>query len=165
MHRRATKLLFWTTLLMATVLGVPVATAQANLGAVVDAGGRQISAEEFKRDVVGKVMKGGGVVSTASGALGRGSVEMIYLSAGGIRGTAQFGTLGGPFGGAGGGQSSSVEGSWSIDDRERVCTSLRMGTVVLAPRCQYWYAYDNKYFLSDSDSDRSARLTSYAPQQ
>ena len=162
MHRRATKLLFWTTLLMATVLGVPLAIAQANLGAVVDAGGKRISAEEFKRDVVGRVMRGSGASHLMGASSGGSSIELIYLTAGGIRGSAQAGTLGGA---RGGGASATVEGSWAIDERDRVCTSIRLGAVVLAPRCQYWYAYENKYFLSDSDSDRSARVTSYAPQQ
>jgi hypothetical protein len=165
-----------TAALLATAASwAPLAVAQANLGAVVDAGGRRLSGDEFKRDVVGKVMRGTGTtpVGATTTSTGTGTVELVYLSAGGIRGSAQMGVLGNPLagpsrgGGAGpgGGASFGLEGSWSIDERERVCTSMRMGAVVLAPRCQYWYAYENKYFLSDSDSDRSARLTSYQTQQ
>jgi hypothetical protein len=147
-------------LMIAVASWVPVALAQANLGAVLDAGGRHLSADEFKRNVVDKVMRG--VDKTQAGmtgaSAGRNSLELIYLSAGGIRGTGQAGPLGGA---TGGGQSFEVEGSWTIDERGRICTSMRMGRVVLAPRCQFWYVLDKQYFVSDSDSDRSARTSEY----
>ncbi len=30
--------------------------------------------------------------------------------------------------------------------------------VALPGRCQVWFKYGNQYFISDSDSDRSARV-------
>lgn len=153
-----------SSLVIAIGSWIPVAFAQSNLGAVLDAGGRQLSADEFKRNVVGRVMRNvdtmrAGMTGASSG---RNSLELVYLGAGGIRGTGQAGLLGGATGGA---ASFEVEGSWMIDERERVCTSMRMGKVVLAPRCQFWYVVDKQYFVSDSDLDRSARISAYMIQQ
>lgn len=161
MHRRKT---MWTrvALLAAAASSTPLAFAQANLGAVLDAGGRQLSGDEFKHDVVGKIIRGQARTTLMGASSGSNSIELVYLSPGSIRGSAQASPLGGALGG---GASAAVEGTWSIDERDRICTSMRMGAVVLAPRCQFWYAHDNKYFLSDSDSDRSARLISYTPQR
>src|SRR5947209_5120785 len=105
----------WMTalLLAAAAPWVPFAFAQTSLGAVLDAGGRRISGEEFKRDVVGKVMRGTGSTPTgvAAASAGSGTVELVYLSAGGIRGMAQLATLSTAFGRPGGGASFGVEGS------------------------------------------------------
>jgi len=62
------------------------------------------------------------------------------------------------------GGTIEVDGSWTIDERERVCTTMRMGATVLAPRCPFWYVQGKQYFPSDSDSDRSARINSYTLQ-
>jgi len=35
------------------------------------------------------------------------------------------------------GGTIEVDGSWTIDERERVCTTMRMGATVLAPRCPF----------------------------
>jgi hypothetical protein len=60
-----------------------------------------------------------------------------------------------------------ISGEWTIDDNGRICTSMRMGTgggaspglgVTLPSRCQFWFKYADQYFLSDSDSDRRARV-------
>jgi hypothetical protein len=142
---------------------ISVAFAQTNLGGVLDAGGRQTTADEFKRDVVGRVMRGDTSTRIPWGGTGLvgGTLELVYLSAGGVRGAGQASPTGGS---RGGGASFTVEGSWTIDERGRICTSMQMGAVVLAPRCQFWYVRDKTYFLSDSDSDRSARISSYTIQ-
>jgi hypothetical protein len=104
-------------------------------------------------------------VSVSTGATtgysSKGSLELIYLSAGGIRGSGQRLLMSGS---SAAGASFDINGSWTIDERERVCTTMRMGSVVLAPRCQFWYVHGKQYFLSDSDSDRSARIISYTMQ-
>ena len=162
-HRRTLPLLGQWSLVIAAASWVPLAMAQTNLGAVLDSGGRQVSADEFKRDVVGRVMRGDTTARTPGGGASAtaGTLDLVYLSAGGVRGSGQSGTLGGA---RGGGASFAVEGSWTIDERERVCTSMRAGAVVFAPRCQFWYVREKTYFLSDSDSDRSARISSYTIQ-
>ena len=85
----------------------------------------------------------------------------MYLAAGEVRGSGQRITVSG---GPAAGSSFNVEGSSTIDERERVCTTIRMGAVFLAPRCQFWFVQGKRYFLSDSDTDRSARISSYTMQ-
>jgi hypothetical protein len=58
-----------------------------------------------------------------------------------------------------GGYSFTIEGTWAIDERERICQSTRVASTVLAPRCQYWFKQADKYYFADSDSDRSALIT------
>ncbi|MET0640698.1 MAG: hypothetical protein ABWZ19_11840 [Hyphomicrobium sp.] len=161
--RYTLSLLAKRVLMIAVASWVSVAFAQTNLGAVLDVGGRQLSADEFKRDVVGKVMRGVGTIAggATTSTTRSGTLELVYLSAGAIRGAAQGAGLGGA---AAAGASFAIDGSWTIDERERVCTSIRMGAVVLAPRCQFWFVQGKQYFLSDSDSDRSARISSYTVQ-
>jgi hypothetical protein len=82
--------------------------------------------------------------------------EVVYLEGGLIRGSGSATTFGGM---TGGGQTYVIEGTWTIDERDRICQTTRAGSVVLAPRCQYWFKLSDKYFFADSDSDRSALLT------
>src|SRR5262249_45157191 len=114
-------------------------------------------------DVVGKVIHGTGRVaaSVTEASSMMGSMELVYLSAGSIQGVASSTPFSGRFSP---GARAGLQGSWAIDDQQRICTSMRMGGVVLAPRCQFWYAYDKRYFISDSDSDRSARVSTFALQ-
>ena len=59
-----------------------------------------------------------------------------------------------------------ISGEWTIDDKGRVCTSMRVGgamgaamaVTMLPPRCQTWFKLADQYYLSDSDSDRQARV-------
>ena len=138
-----------TKLLLGTAVFVcaQFAMAQKNLGELLDAGAIKLSAEEFRQKLVGRVIAG----PTQTGN----TLELVYISDGVIRG-AGFGTFFGT--GAGGGRSVAVEGTWTIDERERICASMRMGEVVLPSRCQSWFIYGDQYFISDSDSDRSARV-------
>ncbi len=43
--------------------------------------------------------------------------------------------------------------------------ALGQGMAYLPPRCQYWFKLGDKYFLSDSDSDRSAKVLSRTVKQ
>jgi len=144
-----------TTMLLgaALLLCAPLAVAQNNLGELLDAGAKVMSAEEFKREVVQRMIVG----PTASG----GSIEVMYTANGSIAGTgtpvmaptAQYG------------RGLPVSGEWKIDDNERICTSMRIsmsagapGTVALPPRCQVWFKYRDEYFIADTDTDRRARV-------
>jgi hypothetical protein len=82
--------------------------------------------------------------------------ELVYLDNGSIRGSGQATGLGGA---SGGGASFVIEGTWTIDERDRICQTTRVGSLVLAPRCQYWFKQADKYYFADSDSDRSALVT------
>lgn len=136
-------------------LSVPsLARAQNNLGDVLDAGATKISAEEFRRELVQRTIVG----LTPTG----GVFEIVFMSNGAIAGS---GTAS---------RSSPVQtglgGEWKVDDRERICTTMRATSGMLGggplqspslnlpTRCQYWFKVGEKYFLSDSDSDRQERV-------
>ena len=133
--------------ILVLVLPASIAAAQNNLGELLDAGGKPVSAEQFKRDLVGRPIVGAGVTGM--------TVEMIYTESGQLRG------VGTPDMMSGQGAPNvlrEVSGSWHSDDRDRICASIVVGNVTLPARCQYWYSINEQYFLSDSDSDRSMRV-------
>ena len=143
------------------LLWVPVAVAQSNLGELLDAGATRLSAEEFKAELVQRILVG----PTASG----GSLEVLYAVNGIIAGTGT-GSIGGPAGA--GHPMAPISGEWTIDDKGRVCTSMRVvanigpgGGITLPSRCQFWFKYAEQYFFSDSDSDRRARVLSRSVKQ
>src|SRR6185295_1601637 len=96
-----------------------------------------------------------------------GSLEIMYTASGQVEGegAAQKGTLPTK-------DAVRVLGHWTVDGTEKICTSLRfslerggmastgLGMGYLPPRCQYWFKLGDTYFLSDSDSDRSAKVLS-----
>ena len=146
---RSSKTLF-TGFLVA--LCVSSAIAQTNVGQLLDSGAVKLSAADFKQQIVGQFLvgprRGLNVASSTQ--------EIVYLEDGGIRGSGSAT----PFGGMiGGGQSFVIEGTWTIEERDRICETTRAGNVVLAPRCQYWFKQSDKYYFADSDSDRSALVT------
>ncbi|HTP98364.1 MAG TPA: hypothetical protein VMN56_03500 [Casimicrobiaceae bacterium] len=129
----------------------PFALAQSTLGALLDAGAKRVSVAQFKDELVQRIISG----PTATG----GTLELIYATNGTIAGAglARAQQVTPPAG---------VRGEWTTDEVGRICTIMRIsGTaatlpVELPPRCQYWFKFDNKYFLSDSDTDRSAKVLS-----
>jgi hypothetical protein len=141
------------------VLWAPLSAAQSNLGALLDGGAKQMSAEEFREEVVQRLIVG----LTAAG----GTLEVIYANSGVIAGNGNYFDLG-AF------RLAAISGEWRIDDNGRVCTSMRIsgaaggaiggagaagtGAMILPPRCQFWFKYNEAYFLCDSDSDRSAKV-------
>lgn len=133
--------------IFALLMPATIAVAQTNLGTLLDTGGTKLSAEEFRRELVGRPIVG----LTAGGI----SVEVVYLDSGDIRGAGASTLLGGA---VGGGATFDVYGSWTIGDGDRICTSMVIGRSMLPPRCQYWYRLGQQYFFCDSDYDRSARV-------
>jgi hypothetical protein len=136
----------------ALLLWARLAMAQNNLGELLDAGAKMLSADEFKQELVQRVIVG----PTLAG----GSLEVMYQTNGLIQGTGFHSKATIP-------QPATVSGEWTIDDNGRVCTSMRLtggggggfvSGIILPPRCQLWFKYAEQYFLSDSDSDRSARV-------
>jgi len=145
----------WAPVLAMTLcLWVSAATAQNNLGEVLDAGAKLLSPEEFKELIVQYVLTG----PTPIG----GNLEVMYASNGLMQGQGlppvSAVTLAG--------QSMRIGGRWTIDAQSRICTTMTFsqmaggaqGATMLPPRCQYWYKLDQRYFLSDSDTDRSAKV-------
>src|SRR5436190_22223552 len=102
---------------------VSPALAQTNVGQLLDGGGVKLSAADFKQQIVGRYLVGpgrGNFVVTSTW-------EVVYLEDGMIRGVGSATTTitaGGTFG---------IDGTWTIDERDRICQSTRAGSVVLAP--------------------------------
>lgn len=130
--------------------------AQSNLGELLDAGATKLSAEEFSREVVQHTIFG----PTATG----GQIEVMYANNGSVQG---LGTIGAAWGTS---VTAPINGQWTFGDKGTVCTTMQIAggvnagvggssaSIVLPRRCQFWFKYGGQYFLSDSDSDRRARV-------
>jgi hypothetical protein len=145
----------WVSLLVAwlAVLWTPlVPAAVSNLGELLDSGAIILSPEDFRNELVGHV-----IVGPAQSAIGL--LELVYLENGMLvgKGTstrmAAFAT-------------AEINGTWKTDaDGKRICTSMRMGGamgavngVELPSRCQVWFKFADRYFVADSETDRSAKV-------
>jgi hypothetical protein len=141
----ATLVIFW----------VPITVAQSTFGDLLDQSAKRVSPDDFRNDVVQRVLVG---PSPAGG-----SVELMYSSNGLVQGSGN--APGATFRFV---QVAQINGQWTVDDAGRICTSLRftsegggmVGGLLLPPRCQYWFKLDDRYFVSDTDSDRSAKILS-----
>ena len=133
-----------------------IALAQSTVGELLDAGARKLSVDEFKQELVQRVIVGPSPT--------RGTLEILYSGSGLVQG------VGTPPGFSTVGRESLVSGHWTIGENGTVCTSMRISGQPggnptgmggsLAPRCQFWFSLGDKYFLSDSDDDRSAKVLS-----
>ena len=163
------------------LLGATVATAQSSpapapavseanltseqpfqvLGDLLDAGGKLMPAQQFSQEIVQRLFVG----RLSSGAL----IEVMYTASGTVVGNLRRGGAGQSVGGEsnfgrsfGAPQNWLVSGSWTIDDSERICATLTVnyaqGASMFPKRCQFWFKLGDKYFESDSDEDRSAKL-------
>jgi hypothetical protein len=116
----------------------------SNLGELLDAGAKRLSADEFKRDVVQRTLAG--FWSSGSG------IEMMYAANGSIQGLAQPSPQYA--------WNSTVSGEWSIGEAEKVCTAMQMiagtGKVSVLSSCQIWFKLGDDYFIADSDTNRRA---------
>jgi hypothetical protein len=127
----------------------PWALAQSDLGQVLDAGGKRLTLEEFKQELVQRSLIG----PTPTG----GSLELMYTRSGRIQG------VGSPPGTAVL-MFRPYNGTWAEGENESVCSTLLVmaGTgstgLTLPRRCQFWFKVGERYYLSDSDSDRSAKV-------
>lgn len=132
---------------LALWLWVPFALAQTNLGELLDAGAKKLSAEEFKQELVQHTLVGTSPAGTR--------MEVIYANSGVIQGRSDTG--GGPanvpvaF-------MAPIDGVWNIDGSGRICSSMVIGRNLLPLRCQFWFKYKEEYFVADSDSDRYVKV-------
>jgi hypothetical protein len=127
----------------ALLLWAPLVMAQSNLGELLDAGAKVLSAEEFRNEVVQRVIVG----PTLAG----GRIEVLYSTKGSIQGVGIPRT-------APTRSATPVNGEWKIDENGKICTSMVIGDTFLPYRCQSWFKSGDQYFVSDVDSDRKARV-------
>ena len=137
-----TKLLLGVALLLL----VPFAVAQNNLGELLDAGAKRLSAEQFRQEVVLRTLVGNSPVGVR--------MEVMYASSGVLAGRSDTVGSSSVTGYVG---LASIDGVWNIDDSGRICTSMVIGKILLPFRCQFWFKYKDDYFIAHSDSDRLAR--------
>jgi hypothetical protein len=138
---------------LALLLLAPLAAGQSTLGELLDTGAQKLSAEEFRRDIVQRSIVG----PTPAGF----AIEFMYVANGSIVGMGNMVAAQSQI------TSTSFGGEWTIDDAGRICASLRTSgsgstfggsSAVLPPRCQTWFKLGDAYFISDSDSDRRAKV-------
>jgi hypothetical protein len=136
---------------LAVALSAPLAVAQSNLGDLLDAGGKRLSAEDFKRELVQRVLVG----PTPLGS----ELEIVYAPTGSIQGIG-----GNPLDTPGSfRRTMPVSGEWKLGDGERICSQMQITPTTgmpttLAARCQFWFKLGDVYFVSDSDFDRRATI-------
>jgi hypothetical protein len=123
-----------------------LAHAQTTLGDLLQAGAQRVTPQRFDEEVVQRTLRG----RLDTGML----VEMMYAASGQLQGIGLA---------AGAEWSVQVLGSWSAGDNGTICTRMTLdGPTIRAmfPRaCQYWFKLDERYFVSNSESDQRARVT------
>jgi hypothetical protein len=142
------------TLFVACAVALPAqpATGQTTLGELLDAGATPLSVEDFKREVVQRILVG----RTGGGA----ELELMYAENGSIVGrgrppTNVFAVAAQP----------PLTGQWSAGSEGKICTVILFQEQLVmrspapsAPRCQYWFKLGDAYYISDYDTDRSAKV-------
>jgi hypothetical protein len=133
----------------ALLLIVPPVAAQSTLGEVLDAGATRMSADDFRNEIVQRVLVGPSPVATGAASGSDWPTEILYAG----NGTVAVSFLRG-----------LISGAWKFDDSGKVCTELRTVATnfnaVFPWRCQVWFKLGDRYFVADSDWDRSARVVS-----
>src|SRR6185369_16622870 len=112
-------------LIAVLVLGSSLAIAQSTLGALLDAGAKKLTVEDFKAELVQRSLFG----PSGTGI----QFEVMYTSSGMIHGVGRNDDVGRAV------NFRSVEGEWRTDTEGRICSSMRTSAIVLAPRCQFWF--------------------------
>jgi hypothetical protein len=111
--------------------------AQHTLGELLDAGGNRLTKAEVIDAVSGATI----TVPTKNG----GERSVNYGPDGTIGGSGRM-LKGSPY---------SLSGTWNVKDTGEWCTELRTPNQPQS-RCAFLFKKVNEYYLSDSDSDRSA---------
>jgi hypothetical protein len=115
------------------------AFAQTTLGELQDAGGKQMSKDEVVAAVSGNTIVGTGV----NGAINR----VAYKSDGTYSGS-----------GSSGGNNYGFFGTWSVEADGQGCSVLGNGQNRGTKVCGYWFKASDQYFVSPSNSDRTAAV-------
>src|SRR6185295_17427798 len=91
---------------VALLLWPPIAPAQRYLGDLLNFGAKKLSPEEFKEEVVQRVIVG----NTAVG----GNIEVLYAQTGVIQGRGTYSDIST--------RGADISGEWTVDDTGRICT-------------------------------------------
>lgn len=130
---------FFTAMAMTLSLAV---RAQSTVGAVLDAGGSQLSREE-----VSSLLSGASV----SGPNANGNRTQADIKAGGeITGSFQRPD----------GKTGSYFGKWSVDDQGRFCRDIKVtmrNTSSTDSTCSFYFKAGRHYFIADTN-ERTAAL-------
>lgn len=124
------------------VLGLVSTTAfaQTTLGDLLDAGGKKLSKEGLQAALSGARVSG----KTATGAA---TVESDFKADGTYSGTATS-TQG----------ASGYVGTWSVDDSGKLCVEFTRTRGGRDKQCGYYFAIADRYYVSESDSERGSPL-------
>lgn len=121
------------------------AGAHGTLGEALDAGGRILSEDEFRKRVVGTRLSGPG--------RGGGEVDILYEPSGQFSGSV-----------VNRGTPSGLYGPWKVEASGRVCvdlTNARSGTREMS--CGYFVGVGDAIYHSRSSDDRAETLVRRAP--
>jgi hypothetical protein len=138
-------------LIAALLFCTSASLAQSKLGEVLDAGATLLTVDEFKAQLVQRTLEG----PTPTG----GHIELMYVSNGTIQGTGAS-----PLHPSSAPANMPYEGDWTSGENGTICSSFRYRSAGggaagnLPLRCQYWFKLGDRYFVSDSDYDRQARV-------
>lgn len=140
-------------LMVALLLWCISCGAQQTLGELLDAGAQRLSVQQFRDEVVQRVIAG---PLPAGGAM-----ELVYRADGQVSGIGSFRID--SHAKQSGRNLVTVEGEWKADDEGRICTAVMIVGIArrgsdLPPRCQFWFRLGDDFFFSDSDSDRYAKV-------
>ncbi len=142
--RMLVMLALWAASALAAAQATP-ATVPRKLGEVLDQGARRLSGKDFESEVMQRNLEG----PTPAG----GYLEFMYAANGRIGGLAKWPITA---------TRNNFDGTWTIDESGKICTTFEvMSGTNVAPaerRCQHWYWLGDRFYISDSDSDRSARV-------
>jgi hypothetical protein len=122
-------------------LGSAYALAQNNLGELIDMGGKKLSKEQVAAALSAANVSG----QTRDGAL----FQSDYKA---------DGTYAGSFVSPQNKRNGSTYGQWTVDDTGKVCIdgSIRLYQVQPQKSCLFYFKNGDQYYISPSDSDRSA---------
>lgn len=128
----------FVSLTLLAAVGLTAGAAE-DLGSILDGGGKKLSADEFKSEIVGKNVGGQG---------NNGPWRREHRA---------DGALGGSVTGRGG-SPLSMNGNWTVDDGGKVCVKYTYGPRKLEEAfCTFYFKQGDQYFVSRSDSDRSQK--------
>jgi len=137
---------------LALLLSSSCALAQRTVGELIDAGATRLSPAEFRDQVVQRTIRG--PMETGMDA------EIMYGANGSVEGT------GGEGYGASIAWTAQILGTWKFGDDGTVCSAISLdGATIRASfpmRCRYWFNLNNRYYVSNSASNRSAAVLSRA---
>ncbi len=124
--------------MMAFVVSMAAAEALAfaNLGEALDAGGKILAEDEFRKTVLGATLTG----PTRSG----GEIDAVYRASGSFNGTISVRE-----------RSFGIHGPWTLDASGKVCVeTTNASTNNRETNCGYILRVGERYFFTPSSTDR-----------